>query len=385
MLTISLFFISGIYALLMFTLIIIWLKNDEIIPHKKEYLSSETIKISVIIPVRNEAANIRILLEDLEKQTLPKNIFEVIVADDESTDETANIVRAYQTHTKLNLILNKLPSKINNTSPKKRAINSSIKIAKGNLIATTDGDCRVGEQWLATILNFQQQTAAYLISSPVTFTNRGKGLSAMINAMQTIEFASLVGSGACAMFIEKPNMCNGANICYLKSVFHEVEGFKGNEDLASGDDEFLMHKIAQKYPSKVKFLKNKEAIVATYAPETWRFFYNQRKRWASKWQRYDNWQTSALAVFIFLANLCIPISLVAFAFHQISIVSLFIIISLKCIFEFCFLSLVIGFLKKINYLPFIFLVQIIYPLYVVFFGLIAQKKSSYQWKERSLH
>ena len=392
MLIISLLIIVGVYFSANLSLIIIWLRN----PNYSSFLEEnviETSKISVIIPVRNEAENILFLLQDLEKQTYPKHKFEVIIADDDSTDDTVKIVQEFQKTTTINLIINQLPPKTNNTSPKKRAIDSSIKLASGELITTTDGDCRVSEKWLENIANFQAQTGAYLVSCAVTFEFAAFDSTAIdfaqapysiINDIQIIEFASLVGSGACAMFIQKPNMCNGANLTYLKSVFYEVSGFAGNENLASGDDEFLMHKIAAKYPDKVKFLKDQNTIVETHAHASWRSFYNQRKRWASKWKHYDNWQTTALAVFVFVANLVVPLTFSFWLFDFISTQNLFLVFSLKFSAEFIFLSLVISFLRKKSLIWLIPFVQIIYPLYVVFFGLVAQKQGEYMWKGRKL-
>ena len=397
MLIISLLIITGIYFLANLSLIIIWLRNPNYTSFLKENVI-ETLKISVIIPVRNEAENILFLLQDLEKQTYPKHKFEVIIADDDSTDDTLKIVQEFQKNTNINLIINQLPPKINNTSPKKRAIDSSIKLANGQLITTTDGDCRVGERWLESIANFQAQTGAYLVSCAVTFfeAQRHKdskaqksnvlfpNIDSFFTNIQIIEFGSLVGSGACAMFIQKPNMCNGANLTYLKSVFYEVNGFAGNESLASGDDEFLMHKITAKYPDKVKFLKDQNTIVETYAHTSWRSFYNQRKRWASKWKHYNNWQTTALAVFVFLANLVVPLTFGFWLFDFVSTKNLFLVLSLKFSAEFIFLSLVISFLRKKSLIWLIPFVQIVYPLYVVFFGLVAQKQGEYVWKGRKL-
>ncbi len=405
MLTTSLLIITGIYFLANLSLIVIWLKN----PSKTLQLVANTHKISVIIPVRNEAENILFLLQDLEKQTYPKHKFEVIIADDDSTDDTLEIVQEFQKNTSINLIISQLSKKTNNTSPKKRAIDSCIKLATGQLITTTDGDCRVSERWLESIANFQAQTGAYLVSCAVTFLpsaslrqqplpERSRGQKqeraafrfirsfthSIINNIQIIEFASLVGSGACAMFIQKPNMCNGANLTYLKSVFYEVNGFAGNEDLASGDDEFLMHKIAEKYPDEVKFLKDTNTIVKTHAHSSWQSFYNQRKRWASKWKHYNNWQTTALAVFVFVANLVVPLTFSLWFLDYIPTKVLFSILSLKFSAEFAFLSLVISFLHKKSLIWLIPFVQIIYPLYVVFFGLVAQKQGDYIWKGRIL-
>lgn len=397
MLLTSLLIITGIYFLANIGLVVIWLKNPINSSFLKENIF-ETLKISVIIPVRNEAENILFLLQDLEKQTYPKQNFEVIIADDDSTDDTLKIVQAFQKNTNINLIINQLPPKTNNTSPKKRAIDSSIKLASGQLITTTDGDCSVGEKWLESIANFQAQTGAYLVSCAVTFfeAQRHKDSKALKSTIlfpnidlfftnvQIVEFASLIGSGACAMFIQKPNMCNGANLTYLKSVFYEVNGFSGNEGLASGDDEFLMHKIAAKYPDKVRFLKSQDTIVETKAHTSCRSFYNQRKRWASKWKHYENWQTTALAVFVFFANVVVPLSICFWIFDFISVKSLVLVLSLKFLAEFIFLSLVISFLRKKSLIWLIPFVQIVYPLYVVFFGLVAQKQGEYVWKGRKL-
>jgi glycosyltransferase involved in cell wall biosynthesis len=409
MLLIGLLAITGIYFLMNLSLIIIWLKNAQT---KITISSGETLKISVIIPVRNEAGNILFLLQDLEKQTIPKERFEVIVADDDSTDGTLEIIQNFQKNTSISLIISQLPPKSNNTSPKKRAIDSSIKLATGELITTTDGDCRVGEKWLESIASFQAQTGAYLVSGAVTFLpssgtppaslrqqplpERSGGQKdkkslihsfahSLITNSQIIEFGSLVGSGACAMFIKKPNMCNGANLTYLKSVFYEVEGFKGNEDLASGDDEFLMHKIAAKYPEKVQFLKSQNVIVETQAHDSWRSFYNQRKRWASKWRHYNDWKTTALAIFVFCANLLVPLVFGLWLLAFVSSNAILLILFLKFSAEFVFLSLIVSFLRKKTLICLIPFVQIIYPLYVVFFGLVAQGKSEYIWKGRKLN
>jgi glycosyltransferase involved in cell wall biosynthesis len=396
------FLIVSVYFLMSVTLVVIWLRNPNkpsamAVAPKGMVLSSFpfVVGFSVIIPVRNEAKNILFLLQDLEKQTLSKELFEVIIADDDSTDETLEIVQNFKKNTSISLIINQLYPKIDNASPKKRAIDSSIQIAKGKLITTIDGDCRVGEKWLETIASFQTETGAYLVSGVVTFgldfappllfKLHSMSIAALIRSFahsaQIIEFGSLVGSGACAMFIQKPNMCNGANLTYLKSVFQEVGGFSGNEELASGDDEFLMHKIAAKYPEKVQFLKSQDVIVETQAHDSWRSFYNQRKRWASKWKHYDNWQTTALAVFVFLTNF---VTFGSWLLAFLSTKLFFLLLLIKFSAEFVFLSLIVSFLRKKHLIWFIPFVQIIYPLYVVFFGLVAQKQGEYIWKGRKL-
>jgi cellulose synthase/poly-beta-1,6-N-acetylglucosamine synthase-like glycosyltransferase len=378
---ISLIIISSLYFLFNLALTIFWLR----VPVYSKKNKVPKTKISVIIPVRNEADNIKNLLNDLEKQTYPKYLFEVIVADDSSTDDTLKIVKDFKGKTSIRLIINELGNVERNSSPKKRAIDSSIQLAQGELITTTDGDCRVKPEWLETIVNFYLETDSYLISAPVTFetTNYQLWAEKLWYIFQTIEFASLVGSGACAMSIQQPNMCSGANLTYRKDVFFEVNGFVGNEDLASGDDEFLMHKVAKQYPPKVQFLKSQKAIVETQIQPTIKAFYQQRKRWASKWKHYEKKSISVLAIFIFLANFSILLSVFSFYFDWIQLKQLLMVIFFKFSAEFIFLALILRFLNHFRLILYIPFVQIIYPFYVIFFGLIAQGKG-YEWKGREL-
>ena len=362
--------INSLYFIFNLTLIYAWLKmrnNFTVNPSKKD------TKLTVIVPVRNETGNIAKLLEDFSNQDYPTENFEVIIANDASTDNTADLVLAYQETSNYRIILLNIFGE-NNSSPKKRAIQKSIEISSGELIITTDGDCRVSSKWLSSIQQFYQSSEAKLISSPVTFIDE----NTFWNTAQIIEFGSLIGSGACAMYLQKPNMCNGANIAYTREIFEEVSGFAGNEHLASGDDEFLMHKIAQKYPDKVKFNCNIDSIVKTNSQPDFKHFYQQRRRWASKWKYYDNWQISALAIFIFMVNLGVILTYFLFPLQHF-----LTLLFLKFGAEFIFLSLIIkylGYKNKIFYIP---IIQVFYPFYVVFFGLLAQGKG-YEWKGRKL-
>ncbi len=365
--------ISGLYAL--FTLVL-WLSWLRLLPFGVGADRPGGSVITVVIPVRNEAENIKTLLNDLSCQTYSR--FEVIVADDSSTDETLAIVQAYA-HTSTFSLRPLSLSNERTASPKKRAITQSIALATGNLIVTTDGDCRVGPDWLTTIAAFYERTGVKLISGPVTFTDE----HTVFDALQTVEFASLIGTGACTMALGWPTMCNGANLCYEKRVFHEVGGFSGVDHLASGDDELLMHKIAARYPAGVKFLKNPAAIVRTSPHQSWRGFYYQRKRWASKWRAYESYWPSLLAVFVFMSNAAPVVAVVAWLLGFLNGNSTLLVIALKLLPEFLFLRQILVFLQKKSSVKIIPLTQLIYPLYVLFFGFAAQGKG-YSWKGRNL-
>jgi len=338
----------------------------------------EDFLMTVIIPVRNEAENILSLLEDLDRQTLPAHHFEVLVMDDSSTDDTAEIVRAFAQNSNARIKLIPLPN-ARTSAPKKRAIETAMIQAQGKLIVTTDGDCRAHPGWLHAITACYLHTHAKLISSPVTFTEE----TCLTDHLQTVEFASLIGSGAASMSAGYPSMCNGANLAYEKDAFLEVNGYDGVRHIASGDDEFLMHKIAAHYPGSVHFLRHRDAIIRTAPHRNWASFYRQRKRWASKWKHYQNKTPLVLAIYIFASNFSV---LLAGGLALNGVISAPVfggMLALKCIPEWFFLGSVLNFLEKPKSLAFIPVTQLFYPFYVCFFGLAAQQ-GQYEWKGRKL-
>jgi cellulose synthase/poly-beta-1,6-N-acetylglucosamine synthase-like glycosyltransferase len=333
-------------------------------------------QISVLIAVRNEAGKIELLLKDLEKQSYPNHHFEVLVLDDHSDDDTFQIVLKFMEKTNLHLRLIKMEKGM---IGKKNAISEGIKNAVGTLIVTTDGDCRAGERWLETLESFYRQKKLKMITGGVTFSKKNN----LREKIMTIEFASLVGSGAASLQMGYPNMCNGANLAYEKEVFFEVGGYESHDKIASGDDEFLMHKICKKYPDKVAFLKSKEAVIETEAPESWKSFFNQRIRWASKWENYTYWHIKFLAFFIFGSNLILVLNFVLIPLKSYPLNEFLILLFFKFLIEFLFLrSILVYFGRKPSLLAFL-ITEMVYPFYVVLFALLGRTKK-YEWKDRKI-
>lgn len=362
------------YAVFTLVLIVLWVS----LHRYSSPIQKTTTTISVLIPVRNEEDNILALLQDLNVQTLPCKNFEVIVIDDASTDRTREFVKEFSTKANFRLTLLELPDKAS-TSPKKRAIETAVGHASGTLIVTTDGDCRVTPGWLSAFSECYDSNNAKAISGPVTFTKE----EYLTDHMQTIEFSSLIGSGACAIAAGTPTMCNGANFCYPKAVFLEVDGFEGSRHIASGDDEFLMHKIAAKFPGQIHFLKNPKAVVQTQPHRKWSQFYRQRKRWASKWKHYKTPTPILLAAYIFFCNFALLVALTLLVIGSLTISDFLILLALKWIPEWLLLGTILRFLGKSKSLIFIPVVQLFYPFYVTLFGLVSQK-GEYTWKDRKL-
>ncbi len=329
-----------------------------------------------MIAARNEEVGIRQTIEDILAQQYPKALFEVIIADDHSTDRTAEIILSYADRgVKL---LQPKDQQLN--SYKKKAISEAIKLSSGDLMVATDADCRMGVHWLQSIVARFEETDVLMLSSPVAFFEEKN----LFERMQTLEFSAFIGLGAATIGNKKASTCNGANLAYKKSIFNEVGGFKGIDDLASGDDELLLQKISARYPGKIGFLKQREAIVYTYAKPNWEEFKQQRRRWASKSVKYKDKAIVALAVGFWLFNATILMNLVVGIFNLFYLEVAALQLLAKILAEGVFLLIVARFFKREKLLLLLPLGSLLHVFYVVYIGIIGNKKT-YEWKGRKVH
>lgn len=333
--------------------------------------------ITVVIPVRNEEEHIAKLLDDLDKQNYPKSLFEVCIVDDNSTDKTPEILQNSSLEN-LKVITLNLNSEIN--SYKKKAIEEAIANSTAELIVNTDGDCRLPENWLRTIAEYYEQTRFRFISAPVTFHEDHH----WYERVQTMEFQYLIGLGAATIHKNIPTTCNGANLIYERSVFNEVNGFVNIDDVASGDDELLMHRINKKFPNAIGFLKSREAIVKTYAKSSLSEFIEQRVRWGSISVAHTSFVTTYFLGFAFVINLSYVIGLISLFFTYELLDYLLISFALKLLIDGSFIHMMVLFFQKKKSFLYVFLVNIFYIIYVVFFGIIINFRKRYTWKGRNV-
>ena len=359
-----------VYGFLVFTFIKGWSKLPYFIPNNK----APKTKVSIIVAARDEELNIAKTIDDLIAQKYPRALTEIIIIDDHSTDRTAEIVLSYQ---ETNVRLIKLNEDRALNSYKKKAIQTAIGTCTGDLIITTDADCRMGENWLTTVVALYEEKDFKMISSPVAYFQE----QTLFERLQSLEFLYLIGLGASTIGNKSPSTCNGANLAYEKNIFYEVGGFQGIDDLASGDDELLLHKIAAKYPDKIGFLKNRDAIVYTHAKENLSSFIQQRKRWASKSTRYKNKAIIVLGVFVWVFNISILANCVTGLFFEGYLAITFYQLLVKMILESLFLWNVTGFAKRRSLLVLVPVLNVLHILYIIYIG-IAGNSGKYNWKGR---
>lgn len=334
---------------------------------------------SVIIPARNESQNIVNILDDLYNQSLLKHNFEVIIIDDHSTDETADLVRGFMnSFADMDIKMITLSADHKTNAFKKKAIREAIQKSKGELIVTTDADCRVGVRWLETLLQFYEKEKPRMIVGPVSFHNE----DSVFEKMQTEEFLSLIAITGGAIQINKPIMCNGANLAYEKNAFYNAGGF-GDDRFSSGDDVFLMLNIRKMFGNRsIHFLKNYDAIVHTEAKKNITDFVQQRTRWASKNKGYE-FNILFVSFTVYVVNLLIAAGLLTSIFIPAIFPAILTFLLIKILIDLPILIGIDKFVKRTGFALYLFPLVILYPFYIVFVGALGIL-GNYQWKGRKV-
>ena len=335
-------------------------------------------KISIIIPARNEEENIAACLDSIIDQNYLTHLFEVLVVDDHSVDNTNKIVlRYWDKNVKLiNLKDFVAPGEIN--SYKKKAIEIAIQQSTGELIVTTDADCIASNNWLSTIAAFYEERKPEFIVIPVAINSSSR----FIEIFQSLDFMTLQGITGASVHKKIHSMCNGANLAYTKKAFKAVDGFKGIDKIASGDDMLLLHKIYTRYPEGIAYLKSTKAVIQTQPVHSVGQFFNQRIRWASKADKYDDKRIFVVLLLVYFFNVWILLVGIGVFFFPISM-HLIILLTAKTIVELLFLFPVGSFFNQLKLLWWFPIAQPFHVLYTVIAGWLG-KFGSYKWKERKV-
>lgn len=336
---------------------------------------------SIIIPARNEAANIGACLQSIFSNDYPQSSFEVLVIDDFSTDDTAAIVTAWKaTHSRVRLLsLAQLLGGKELNSYKKKAIELAIGQATGSWIITTDADCIVPQNWLSHFHSFIQQTNPVFIAAPVSFVRH----SSLVGIFQSLDFMSLQGITAASVAAGFHSMCNGANLAYEKAAFEAVGGFRGIDNIASGDDMLLMHKINHHFKGRVGYLFHPGSVVQTQPVDSWKSFLNQRIRWASKANSYNDKRIFYVLLLVYFFNVGLLLLPLAVFFMPGLICYWLLLLLLKTGVELYFLFPVAAFFRQRKLLWWFPFLQPLHIVYTVVAGWLG-KFGHYEWKGRNV-
>ncbi|GAA4310577.1 glycosyltransferase [Compostibacter hankyongensis] len=369
---------AAVYTLLLVVYRYGWIKQP-FFEAGRITISGKT-KVSLIIPARNEEASILTCLKAISEQNYPAALLEVLVVDDHSTDRTAELVRQFPaSNVKLVDLAAYLSENEQLNAYKKKAIAVGIGLSTGTLILTTDADCVMGSEWVATLVKYYENRPVKFIAAPVAFHQERN----FFEVFQSLDFLCMQGITGAAARLKCGTMCNGANLAYEKQAFLDVGAFKGIDCIASGDDMLLMYKMYKAYPDGIAFLKSPDAVVHTRPMPTLRTFLEQRIRWASKADRYDDRRLTVVLAFIYLWNVALLLFFLAGFFHPAWWLVWLALLLYKTAAELFFLAPVARFFRKSRQLWQFLPAQLLHIPYIVVSGWLG-KFGSYRWKGREV-
>ena len=392
--TILLVLITGSYVLLIASLAYGWKKVPIFRIQNKEPFH----KFSIIIPYRDEAENLPYLLRSFLKMEYPYTHYEIILVNDDSSDDSRKICADFRNdHPYFRITL--LENKRLTGAPKKDAITTAVNKAMFSHMLTTDADCILPCYWLQAFNEILLETEAQLVAGPVSspinprkkIRNSGDADSweskragrgrKYLYAFQEMDLMSLQAAGAGAFGLGNPFLANGANLCYSREAFLKLEGFKGNEGISSGDDVFLLQKFKNNQLKSV-FLKCAEAVVLTQTQPDLTSLISQRVRWAAKTTAYKSLFAKITGLLVLLMNLVLVICTVLVFLEIIPYEPVLFAFLFKFLADFLLLFPAAKFFRRKEVLRNYFWSSLVYPFFSSAVAIMSLFRK-FEWKGRT--
>lgn len=367
-------FLTAIYCFILFCFVI-----GLFFPNRQQ--TCNQCRVSVIVAARNEEKNIGNLLSDLVHQTYPSSLYEVIIANDGSEDRTDQVIDEFASRFDFIKQIQVVPDIGHRLTAKKNALNQGIQQSIGELILTTDADCRVKPTWIETMVSYFLDDVGLVVG----FSQLGPcefGYS-LFERLQAVDFLALMAAAQGSLNLNLPLAASGQNLAYRREAFKAVGGFEQIKHRVSGDDVLLLQLIKKNTAWKIRFAPSGGGFNWTQPEKQLRSFVNQRKRWASNgaYQIRLNKGFFLFIIITFLVNVLLFIGSPIYYIIYHSLTLPLVCFMAKFLIEFLILlkgGLVYRRKDLVRYFPIWAVCQLPYVVFIGFLGTVGR----FIWKDR---
>lgn len=308
--------------------------------------------VSVIICAKNERENLLHFLPEFLSQDYPK--FEVIVVNDNSVDDTEDVLKAYSMQYS-NLKIVNVPDTDRFYGSKKFALTLGIKAAQYENILLTDADCKpASSNWIKSMSNYVEHKeivlgfGAYQIQPGIL--NKLIRFETLFTAIQYFSMA------LCKM----PYMGVGRNLGYKKELFFKVKGFSKHQHILSGDDDLFINQVANKSNTAIVFAK--DSLTISLPKTSFSSWVKQKKRHLSAGKFYKFKDKLVLGLYP-ISLIMLVISFIVLIITQTSVYLILVLLLIRYFIQ----MLIFRFsIKKLGGKDLLFLVPF-FELFYLFF------------------
>ena len=329
--------------------------------------------LSVVIAAHNEEMTIEKCLQCLISQDYPKQLYEIIIADDRSSDKTKEIISYYsKRHENIRSV------RINTEEPfipKKTALIKGLNIARGEIIVSTDADCIQPAGWLTALNSHFSEEIGMVIGHTEYFKP-----DSFWEGIDSIDYFSQRVLGIAFLGLNSAYTCTASNIAYRKEIFYNNKEDFINAKVRPAEDNLILHSVHLKSSYKIAAAFESSSIVTTNGASSFKHFMNQRFRWAAYG---GNITTFGVKIFfipllLYYSYLCISLF---WAVFNPDIMNAFLVSFLyKMIVDFLFMLKASVLYRCVYILKYFFPISIIHVILIPII-VIKGNLSSFKWKD----
>lgn len=333
-------------------------------------LNDDTPFVSVIVAARNEERNLDRLLTSLTQQQYPH--YEIVIADDRSTDETRSILERWRKQEKRVQCVH-IDATPPGWSPKKYALTRAIRQARGEILCFTDADCVPPPGWLRGIVTRFDATVGVVAGySPYDVgllgdhTPSGFWNELYFSFVYYEELKAALWSAG-AIGLNMAWLCTGRNLAYRRRVFDQVNGFESIKHSLSGDDDLFLQLVRRKTDWKIDYALDKSTFVPTAPPPNFSAFLRQRIRHFSA-GRFFSLPMKLFFTAFHASNLLIVLSFILWLLVPKLSTLFAAVFAAKTVADFTFMTAGGARLGAVGLKPAFLLMELLYVLYNTIIG-----------------
>jgi len=351
-------------------LVLIW--GWSINQKKTKSSSLENLAMSVLIPFRNESEHLHQLLSSLTALKYDKAKVEFIFINDHSDDNSVELLKQGLKHFPFPYNMISLDE---SSFGKKRAIEAGVSVASYPLLVTTDADCLHSENWLQEINNLAVTGCDFIIAPVIN-----KKQSGLLSNIQQIESLLLAGITVGSAKLKIPLLCSGANLTYTKSLFKNLDPYKNNYEVLSGDDMFFLEKVV-KENSLINIGVSFDSEVQTEGSKSLSDMFSRSIRWAAKSNQIKIPLSIIFGAIVLITNFSILFMIALVILGDDSIVFFIKLCAIKTAIDVLFLVLLANRYRRYETIMYFPIMVVFYPFYLLTIS-VGVVLSSPSWKGR---